>query len=39
MSIMRMRIETGRSFICLALQRAGRRKIRLLIYKLGVDSR
>ena len=38
---MRMRIETEKSFICLALQvaRIGRRKIRLLIYKLGVDSR
>ena len=41
MSIMRMRIETERSFICLALgiATAGRRKIRLLIYKVWIPDK
>ena len=33
MSIMRTRIETGRSFICLALQGAGRKGINCIIDK------
>ena len=38
---MRTRIETEKSFICLALQvaRIGRRKFRLLIYKVWIPDK